>query len=292
MRFTVDVPRGWATDIRTVQLSAAEVSQYVRVIPAPDNAIVLLVGDPVPRAYVEMPGIPAGQTVNGMSVLPYMTGGQYAVRAVGQEIATLCKNPQIKEARNLPAAGQTLDFGYNQLGVSYSTDAGEASFACTMNGQPGAAYAFAATQKVAGPGGVSLWASKVYVGFMAPQARAGEAAELLTRVALSIKLDPAWVARTQGTNLDIARIQTETHNAVASTISDTYWYRQAMMDRTFAEGSLARRGVTIYRDPVLGQNHELPSGGYKWIDPSGAIVTTATEDAPGPGFRELQAQRP
>lgn len=293
--FTIEVPRGWKTVAQTWQTSAAETGQLATAL-APDASIALFLGDPGKRFYLEPNNttafgqIPEGQLVNGMMLKRYQSGKQYASETGAVVMRGFCGNVQISEARDLPQQSQMLDFGYQRSGVHFTTAAGEASFTCTFNVSPqlfGAGYIFATTQR-GQIGGLNAWSVPNFVGFVALQTKAGEASELLEHFANSLTLDPGWVAVRQGGISDISLINAQTNAAVSTAISNGFWYRRALMDKTFAQGSEARRGVTVYRDTELGVDHELPTGGYKWINPGGTIVTTATPDAPAPGFRQLQ----
>ena len=294
--FTIEVPRGWASSAQTLQVSPAEAGPLANAI-APDTSIILFLGGPNVRGYLEPnPGtrfgnLQEGGQLNGMPIQRFETGAQFASGYGALGVRANCKDPKVVQNRDLPLQSRMLDFGYQQGGMLFVSSAGEASFTCDMFGQPGAGYIFAATQRGVIEG-LGAWSIPTYIGFAALEPKAGEAAELLIHFANSLRMNPDWVAARQHGITDINRIQAQTNDAVASAISSGFWYRRALMDKTFAEGSLARRGLTVYRDPALQQNHELPTGGYKWIDPSGTIATTATEDAPGPGYRELQPLRP
>jgi hypothetical protein len=294
--FTIEVPRGWASSAQTLQVSPAEAGPLATAI-APDTSIMLFLGGPNVRGYLEpnagtrFGNLQEGSQLNGMAIQRFQTGAQYATGYGTLGVQASCKNLEVVQNRDLPQQSRMLDYGYAQGGMFLQSSAGDASFTCSLFGQPGAGYIFAATQRGVIEG-LGVWSIPTYVGYAALASKAGEASELLMHFANSLRMNPDWVAARQHGITDIARIQAQTNDAVASAISDGFWYRRALMDKTFAQGSLARRGLAVYRDPALQENHELSSGGYKWIDPSGTIVTTPTEDAPGPGYRELQAMRP
>ncbi len=307
--FSVEAPRGWRTEVGTWRRSAVEFGHAVTTT-SPDGTIALFMGDPnsrmysTPNAATNFAGLPEGREYNPAPTLftiirPYMTGAQVAVATdLGrQRIALHCQNPQSTQVRDLPRQSGTLDFVFGQGGVAFSVAAGEASFSCRMDGRLGAGYIFAATQKsitgILPPnmGENAMWRVDPVAGFACTEARAGEASELLIHLVGSIEMDPNWVAAQHLTTMAVSNIVTNTTAAIFKSISESFWYRRALLDRTFAQGSEARRGVRVYHDPVLGENHELDNRGYKWIDPSGRILTTTTDTPPAPGFRALQPVR-
>ena len=86
----------------------------------------------------------------------------------------------------------------------------------------------------------------------------------------------------------VSRIASAANMAITQSISDAYWYQQAMQDPVFARSSQARRGVATFYDPELGIRRDLHDRGYKWIDHAGNIISTETHEAPCSYCRELK----
>ena len=86
----------------------------------------------------------------------------------------------------------------------------------------------------------------------------------------------------------VSRIASAASMAITQSISEAYWYQQAMQDPIFARGSQARRGVATYFDPEFGIRRDLHDRGYKWIDPAGNVISTELREAPCPYCRELK----
>jgi hypothetical protein len=99
-------------------------------------------------------------------------------------------------------------------------------------------------------------------------------------------------ARPGQTTMTVSNIVANTNTAISKSISDSFWYRRALEDGIFARGSQARRGVGSYYDSVTRQTYELSNSGYKWINASGQIITTTTQNPPAPGFRPLEHVEP
>jgi hypothetical protein len=127
-------------------------------VSSPDGAIIAFLGDAnipvftVPNRLTEMGGLGEGSRYDlpGMSTIMrrYQTGAQIAVEWGSQRVGHDCQNPKTTQARDLPQESGMIDFAYSQGGPMLTLLAGEASFECSRHGAPGAAFIFAATQKV------------------------------------------------------------------------------------------------------------------------------------------------
>jgi hypothetical protein len=299
--FTVEVPVGWHVEVGLVRRNGIDPRAVITMRSA-DRAISLFYGDnriPVFTAPSEL--LTSGGFQEGMLFVPapgmrtlvakYQTGAEFALKWGSERVGRECEDLKSAEARALPEADRILDFAYTLRGVRLSNESGEASFSCSLRGVPAAAYVLATTQQPAVSfmqGQNARWWLDLWTGFVAAEHRAGEATEVLTHIVNSMVLDPGWIATQGQTALVVGRIASAANMAITQSISDAYWYRQAMQDAVFARGSQARRGVVTYYDPELGIRRDLHVRGYKWIDHAGNIMSTETHEAPCPNCRELK----
>jgi len=298
--FTVEVPKSWLTSAGTWRRSAVEVGHVV-MTTSPDSNISLVLGErgarmfTVPNAATAMLGGEGKEYIAGPNLTTiirnYHTGAQAAADLLWLPIGPVCGFAKPVQVRDLPQQSAILNYAFGHDGPIVTMSAGDASFSCNFGGKAGAAYVFATTQKV-DFGGTALWNVPVLAEFIATEDQAGNAMELLNHLVGSVKMNPDWIRKQGQTTMRANTIVTNTNSAISTSIGDSFWYRRALQDQTFARGSQARRGVMEYYDPVLRENHESSNQGYKWINPAGLVVTTTTYDPPGPGFRELKPVAP
>jgi hypothetical protein len=300
--FTVEVPQGWQSSASLLRHGPVDIV-YLATARSPDGTITLFLNDPdVPVFSLPNDLLAFGGFREGMQYSPgfglvtivgrYLTGDQFAVEWGRRRLARECQNVEVTQVRPLPEESTMLDFGFYTGGPQVSILAGDASFSCTARGAKQVGYLFAATTQVMMPGGYGIWTVGPVTGFVAPEARAGEAAELLIHLATSLRIDDDWAQRQGMTTMAVSRVVANANAAISKSISESFWYRRALEDKIFARDSQARRGVETYYDPVLREYHELDRGGYKWINAAGQIVTTTTADSPGPRFRRLEPAPP
>ena len=181
--FTIDVPKGWRVAGGTRRMNAVEIRAGVDTV-SPDGAITLFYSDPdvpiftVPSPMLEMAGLHQGMVYNpgqGVQLLiePYMDGEQFAAGWGAQRIAEGCANVSRTGMAPRPDQSRAIDSTYQQFGITTSIQAGEASFACSLNGAPAAGYVFAATEYVQNETG-TMWDVKMLVGFIPPPGGGGK----------------------------------------------------------------------------------------------------------------------
>jgi hypothetical protein len=326
--FSVEVPTGggWAHQLSTVVRSQADITHHVGAMKMTDDGVIyLFMGDPFGgddspvKGYVapnvgtqigsqfssQFLGQPLA-SLQGLTIGEYQSGLQVALTMSAKYGSRFCQDAKRTEYHELPQLAATVGFGIVGYTVSMGDISGECAFQLKGQSRAGAIYAVAATQKATQQtyavvpwmvGGamqdqLTVWSVTLAMGYFAPKQRAGEAAETLMHMASSFQFDPAYV---QGQQQGIAAVTNQLANvntAVFKSISDSHWYRQAMLNRTFAQGSEARRGAAWYRNRSTGKDYELDNRGYKWVHDSGTVVTTVTGDAPGPGFHPLEPLAP
>jgi hypothetical protein len=297
--FSIEVPAGWTVEGGAQRMSAAEIRPWARAV-SPDGAIELFVGDkdvPIftpPNPTLEMGGFHQGSVYSpgfgqSFTVAVYQSGQTFAAGWGAQRIAVSCVNPQPLSSQALPQASRGMDAAYAAAGVQTSIEAGEASFACSYNGGPGAGYVFAATELTQTPGN-ALWNVKVFSGYASRFDRSAEAARLLSVMAGSFRVDPDWAARAAQTTAQVTRIVADTNNVVSRSIADRFHNQQAGQDRAAANFSQMQRGVATYNDPVDGPR-ELEDYEHQWRLPDGSHQGTHGSSPPVQGATELPRVR-
>src|SRR5262249_11195710 len=297
--FTVELPLGWHAEVGLVRRN--RIPRVVITARSADRAISFFYGDhrfPVFTAPSE--SLASGGFQEGMLYVPapglrilvakYQTGAELALKWGGEWVGRDCHDLRTMQVRALPEADRILDFGSTLAGVGLSNESGEASFSCSLRSAPAAAYVFATTQQAstALTFGHERWWLDLWTGFIARKDRAGEATEILTHIVNSLSMDPDWITSQGQATTAVSRIVAAANMAITQSISDAYWYREAMLDDSFARGSQARRGVATFNDPESGIRRELHDRGYKWIDHAGNIISTEIQQAPCPDCRELK----
>jgi hypothetical protein len=315
--FSLDVPAGWRVQGGSRRMSTLEIRSGVEMI-SPDGAIDIFYGDlnvpiyTVPSPMLTATGIGPGKVYSpgyGQQwlVMPYLDGQSFAARWGAERVGRSCGAVQRTGVQPRPDASHGIDRALAAAGIHSSIQAGEATFSCTMNGTPAAAYVFAATELVrmqmAG-----LWDVKSLAGYVAIQPRAAEANALLGHIVASFAVDPGWAARQQQTAAQTSRMVAQTNQVVSSAI--------AQRGRTLSEttdiivkGGEARsratsnaiekydesavRGTSTYVNPSTGDRRTLDnSGSHQYMNNSGQTLGTNSETSPGLGWTEMQRVPP
>lgn len=289
--FTIDVPAGWSVTGGSRRVSALEVRTGVTV-RSPDNAIEVFVGDldiPVftlPNQMLSMAGFGEGSTYSpgyGQSffVNRYLPGDAFAQTWGMRRVGYACPGAKVTSVRGLPQATRAMDNLFARYGINSQIRAGEAEFACQVQGGSGVGYTFAATELVES-GGNGVWGAKVIAGFTARADRKAEAAAVLSHMVASFRLDPQWAARQQGTQANVSRIVSDTNSVVSNSINERFANQQSGQERAWEQDTQARRGLATYTDPASGRQVELDSSERHWRTADGRYVTK-----PEPGAVEM-----
>jgi hypothetical protein len=292
--FTLDVPQGWPVQGGTARRNALQFRNWVQVT-APDGNTVLAINDPTEGSYVvptqmlAMAGFHEGSIYGGgggtaYTVAGYRTGAQFAAAYGQAHLREFCQNVSVTDVRGLPQLTQMA----NAIGSSYGMhhDAGEASFACVRHGVPMQADLLASVLAISGAYG-TIWYAEWFYGFVAPTPLAGVAAGTLMHMLQSIQVNPQWVSRTTQTNMDVSHIAAQTNQAISNTLMQAWESKGAVMDRIMNEGSRARLGIDIYRDPASGTEYTVANTyQHYWANAAGVVVGTDTDTAPN-GFSRL-----
>ena len=298
--FTVDVPAGWKTQGGLVRKSTVDVRPFV-FSTSPDGATVIRFGDPelgaftTPNQMLAMGGFREGSAYspgygNVMIVRRYIPGPafaqEYAVRLARSLGAS---NPEFKTVRPLPEFSSNTSIG----AALQRATAGEASFTCTRNGQEAGGTVFAQTTGTSMPGTEGeLWYVSALVDFLAPAPQAATADQIARHIVGTFQLNPNWVAQQQQTTMKTSQIVTETNEHISRIINDTYWSRQAVVDRTNRNFDDYIRGVVRLRDPNTGEELEGVAGkNYYYRVPATNRTVGANTEIRDPDFTELEQVR-
>ena len=315
--FTIDVPAGWRVGGGSKRMSTVDIRSAVEVV-SPDGAIELFYGDldipifTVPSPLLAQAGLRPGMTYspgygNKFLIEPYANGQAFAAGWGQSRVGRDCASVRRTSSKPRPDASQGIDHVYAQYGIRTSILAGEASFTCSLKGQPGAAYVFAATELVQSPGS-ALWDVKTAVGFVSSAPRAAEAYALLGHMVASFAVDPAWAARQQQTAAQTERIIAQQNAIVANAIVQNGKTLAATSD-LIVKGGQARsnatsnaiegydekavRGTSTYVNPDTGATKTLDNSfAHQYINNSGQTLGTNSENPPGPGWTEMQRKPP
>ena len=312
--FTIDVSKGWQVAGGTRRMNAVEIRAGVDAL-SPDGAITLFYSDPdvpiftVPSPMLEMAGLHQGMVYNpgqGVQLLiePYMDGEQFAAGWGAQRIAEGCANVSRTAMAARPDQSRAIDSTYQQFGIATSIQAGEASFACSLNGAPAAGYVFAATEYVQNETG-TVWDVKMLVGFIARQEAAVSAAGLLSHMVASFTIDPDWQARQENLARQFNKIVEQTNQIVSHAIIENGRKLAATSDAIFAAGQArsqattdaidhydryAVRGTSDFVNPDTGTTYYNLDNSYNhtYVNGDGEIRQSDQPAPPGEGWTEMK----
>lgn len=292
--FSLEVPQNWRVQGGTLRHNALQFRNWVQVV-SPDGGTTIVFNDPgensyvVPSPMLAMAGFREGSLYSGGGgtvyiVKSYRNGAQAAAEWGLRQLSRLCTGATLASSRELPE----LTAAMNALGSAYGLhhDAGEASFTCTRAGVPMRAYALIGVTSISGPAG-AIWYPESIEGWVAPAPLAGVAAGVAAHMVQSIRVNPEWVLNVLHTDLAVSRIAAQTNQAISADIMRSWADRGAVLDRVMDEGSRARLGIDIYRDPATGTTYTVGNQhNYYWANPRGVVVGTETDTAPS-GFSRL-----
>jgi hypothetical protein len=294
--FSVDIPQGWKVNGGSSRASALQVWQWLRAV-SPDDAITLILSDPrllsfyTPAPLLLQMGLREGSPYNVTSVhytiRHYQPGDQFAI-AYGQDVfPQICSGLSLKSRESRPEL--TAPYNAQTAAVGFHYDAGEAVFSCQKSGQASTGYVFATTlfANVLNSGHGFSYPTYL-VGFLAPDAQAPQAAALIAHMVETFRIDPAWQAGQQNTNMQVSRIAANANAAVSSTIMQSWQARRESQGRIMDEDSRARLGIDYYADPTTGERYQVENkSNFYWVDHAGRVMGTQTDTPPRLDFRRM-----
>ena len=286
--FTIDVPAGWT--VRGGLYRKGVLDPRIMVdVTSPDGRITYRIGDAgippytIPTAMGMQLGFREGAPYNpggrvqGM-IARYRNGPQFANLYAQTHYSKLCRNVAVKSMR--PASP------IMRVGMT-SDNAGEVVFSCEAGG-PMAGYVYAQSS-LSGSMRDGLWGIPVIFSFLAPQAQAKQALELMLHSVASYHENPQW---TQSQLAMIRQANGQIQQEAQGNLDTARRQRQ----RTDTQLKLAEdfddviNGVTLTHDPDHGQTREVVTSAnpYYWANPNDSVVSTRTDNQPGPNYHRVQ----
>lgn len=298
--FTIELPAGWAVDGGVRRVSNVYVPYWVRAV-APNGAIEIFFGDPdvpmfaQPNQILDMAGFREGTVApifgQLLAVQRYRPGEAFAAEWGARRIGQRCQGAVAASVRPLPEASSAMDLAYAAGGTRSFIKAGEASFTCTRGGQPATGYVFAATELAqSGVPENAIWQIKALAGFVAAAGLDGNAADDLAHAAVSFRIDPDWLRRSNQATAAISQIVADADKAMSDSIAGRFANATRTRDEDFQRGIRAVRGVQKYYDPDSGRTFELDNvAAHYWTGPGHVVpVPTVDSNPPFPGAHELR----
>jgi hypothetical protein len=291
--FIIEVPKSWTVRGGLVRRAAVDVKPGVQ-ITSPDGEVELFMGDAsiptfaVPSQTLTWTGFPEGSWYSpgygvNMMVMRYMPGVEFARYFVQQKVPGQLANFQMTEARPLPDATRAINEIYRRHslpGIHQEMVVGDVHFSGTSQGRRKLGYCLASTLYTGMADG-GIWHVETLLGYVAPEARAGEAERILARVTGSLRLNPAWVRMQQGLTGNVSAIVSDTSTYISNVISSSHAAQQRSWDEVSRRYDNYILGTEDVRDPTTGREYKVESGSnYYWIDAGGRIVGTDLDANP------------
>jgi len=146
-----------------------------------------------------------------------------------------------------------------------------------------------ATPSLMGTMEMVFWVVDYLFSFRALKDKLDGMADLFQAILYSFRLNPDWFAgymqvsqmmiQNQIQHIhqigQVSRMISQTSDQIRQMSMDSYYQRQATMDRLATNFSQAIRGVDEYQDPFAGRGVELPGGyGHAWANALGEYIVT------------------
>jgi hypothetical protein len=291
--FSIDVPDGWQVTGGLNRVAAVDLRPAVRAV-APNGSITLFFGDPqlptfvAPNQMMASMGFSEGSSYSPgygvmMQVRRYMPGEQLAEWWVRNRFPGAHTNAAHRLADASARMSQAWA-AFQSSGMLARVDVGEVAF--TAQGQRGGVVAGTLYMQTSG---MVTWRAEHLAGYLASPDQEAVARQLVERMVGSYRLSPQWVAMQHGLTANVSDIVAATSDALSESLRESWARRQAAQDRIAQQRSNAMLGVEQWRDPVTGDGLEVEAGWeHYWIDPSGQVVGTRTDEPPGRFFRPLE----
>jgi hypothetical protein len=261
---------------------------------SPDGKIDIRLGDPnVSMSYSIPDSLSAyyhvregSRLVNHMLVMRYEPGQALAEVYGRSRFADTCTNVQTKETKTLPAIHQVSVPGFH-------SDAGQAIFQCTANGQELGGYVFAETfyEPQLTPRNLSPMANWLVTGlgsFVAPKGQGIEVFKMFCHVFSTFRINPQWWDNFARIFNGQARGNFQKGMADIQASMQRFQEHSADSAKQADDYSHAIMGQTLQQD-AAGQVHEVAQGPWNtyWSNTKGQVVSSAL--APGAGFTQMTA---
>lgn len=282
--FSIQVPQGWHVNGGMYRYRVAYPRPTVDMT-SPDGRTTVMVGDAtIPNYQTPVPyRLPGGQ--QGPPVEAFVSGDVFAAKYGLARFRSMCQSLKLKNSEpKEPKFSRTA--GYVQ------STAGQATFSCTLNGEPMTGYVYAETTLVKGaylqP---SIWSVAALGGYLAPAGRAQQAAEVLQRSASTLVFNPEWTAFqkwvvAEGTRTLLAIANKTRQDTEAMNERQKRWSK--MMAGETDDFNDILTGQTFAIDNATGRTYEVPTGkgGQMWMNRQQTVVSSPMQ--PGGDFAPLQ----
>jgi len=292
--FSLDVPKGWKVSGGIVHVPGLFEFRMWADMTSPDGKIDIRLGDPnvsmsysIPDSLSAYYHVPEGsRLVNHMLVMRYEPGRTLAELYGRSRFADSCTKLQTKESKTLPAIHPVSVPGFH-------SDAGQAIFQCTANGQEMGAYVFAETlyEPQLTPRNLSPMANWLVTGlgsFVAPKGQGVEVFNMFCHVFSTFRINPQWWDNFARLFNGQARGNFQKGMGDIQASMQRFQERSAESAKQADDFSHAIMGQTLQQD-AAGQVHEVSQGAWNtyWSNNKGQVVSSAL--APGPGFTQMTA---
>ena len=291
--FSVDVPKTWKVTGGIVHVPGLYEFRMWADMTSPDGKVNIRLGDPnVSMSYSIPDSLSAyyhvregSRLVNHMLVMRYEPGQTLAELYGRSRFADSCTNVQTKETKSLPAIHPVSVAGFH-------SDAGQAIFQCTANGQEMGGYVFAETlyEPQLTPRSLSPMANWLVTGlgsFLAPKSQGVEVFKLFCHVFSTFRINPQWWNAFSNRFNAAARTSFQAGQAQIQASMQRFQERSAESAKQADDYSRAIMGQTLQQDANTGQIREVAQGPWNtyWSNTKGQVVSSAL--APGPGFTQM-----
>lgn len=292
--FSVRVPKGWAVRGGLARHAAVD-TRVDLAATSPDGKVRIGIGDSrLPSFILPTPALAAMGFVEGsvyspgyglqMVVRRYAPGAAFAKQYIQAVVGADCTDLRFTPARDLPTVARVFNdlsarYGNSLIGVRH--DAGLISFTCRRQGQPQRGMYLALTQATAMPAG-GIWRMVFLYGYLAPESRAGQAEEALSRMVKSFTPNPEWERMQTGIAAGTSRIVTGTNEAISTLLREARAHRERSGDEAMRHWSNATLGVTDVEDPETGERWKVAAGHNYYWRRAGADTVAGTRAADRP----------
>ncbi|MCK4304239.1 MAG: hypothetical protein KAY24_08360 [Candidatus Eisenbacteria sp.] len=298
--FSVEVPQGWQVKGGMFRYASVDTRPAFELI-SPDQKIRITYGDAqlppfvVPNPMMESTGFSEGSMYSPgygvrMQVMRYMSGRDFARQYVASGLSGQHPDLRFVGERDRPELVQAVNGLYANagMGIQFTLDAGEVSFAFSQGGQDMRGYCLATTQLVQ-TGYVANWIVKDLLGCLSTRDREPEARAVLRHIMATLRVDPQWFAMQQGVAGATSQIVNNTNQEISKIITDTYEHRQRVDDDLARRRSNAILGTTDLLDQETGETWRVDAGhNYYWRrEHTNAIAGTGTHERPDIDFAPL-----
>jgi hypothetical protein len=291
--FTLQVPQHWHVTGGAFRFGPLDPRAMVEMV-SPDGKMRLRLGDSgvppyaVPDQTMLRSGLREGSRYSPRGVAQevvanYRPGWVFADLYGQARFAPFCRTLDLKQMQQLAPVHASA--GTQQL------TAGEAIYRCdsTSRAGPMTAFVFAETQLTRIQTS-AVWQVTWLYSFLAPEAQAATALQLILHAMGTFQIDPQWESFQLRLN---GRAGDSAYRVFQQTMAQEHEHfqrQEAQSQQQVDAFSRALRGVTLTSDPVDHAQREVwtgPNANY-FINPAGTVVNAAA--SPGSDFHKLNPQ--